>query len=180
MCVVLLFLFGYFLSTRCVYPQIGRAFEAPIGHKTLLCGHIVLLAPFIAYFLKNNYSRRQNTLKILRVWERSHILVSIGVYLALIWIGTWLGESVTKRRRTVDEGGLDSQSEHLVMQYRELMMYSISPASGAKLKPRQINSRRNTGNDQTQLCVRSWEIGHVWSRREHFLELSVLGRTQEE
>ena len=56
MCVALSFLFGYLLSTRCVYPQIGRAFEAPIGHKTLLCGHMVLLAHFIEYFLKKNYS----------------------------------------------------------------------------------------------------------------------------
>ena len=52
MCVALSFLFGYLLSTRCVCPQIGRAFEAPIGHKTLLCDHMLLLAPFIAYFLK--------------------------------------------------------------------------------------------------------------------------------
>ena len=37
---------------RYVYPQLGRAFEAPIGHKTLLCGHMMLLAPFIAYFPK--------------------------------------------------------------------------------------------------------------------------------
>ena len=43
--------------------------------------------------------------------------------------------------------GPDSQLERPVMQYKELMVYSISPTSGAKLKPRQINSRRNTGND---------------------------------
>jgi len=60
MCVALSFLFCYLLSTRCVYPQIGRVFHAPIGHKTLLCGHMVLLAPFIVYFLKRNYSLRQN------------------------------------------------------------------------------------------------------------------------
>ena len=52
MCVAWLFLFGYLLSTRCVYQQIGRTFEAPIGCKTLLCGYMVLLAPFVAYFLK--------------------------------------------------------------------------------------------------------------------------------
>ena len=59
MCVALSFLFGYLLSTRCAYPQIGRAFEAPIGQKTLLCGHMMLLALFVAYFLKMNYSQRQ-------------------------------------------------------------------------------------------------------------------------
>ena len=63
MCVALLFLFYYLLSTRCVCPQLGRSFEAPIGHKTLLCGHMVLLSPFTAYFSKKNYSLRQNTLK---------------------------------------------------------------------------------------------------------------------
>ena len=65
MCVAWLFLFDYFLSTRCVYPQIGRAFEAPIVHKTLLCDHMLLLAPFIAYFLKKIYSLRKNTLIFL-------------------------------------------------------------------------------------------------------------------
>jgi len=52
MCVALSFLFGYLLSTRCGYPQIGRAFEASIDHKTLLCDHMLLLAPFVAYFAK--------------------------------------------------------------------------------------------------------------------------------
>ena len=46
--------------------------------------------PLIAYFLKKNYSLRQNILKILRVWERSLTSVSIGVYLDLIEVGTWL------------------------------------------------------------------------------------------
>ena len=88
LCVALSFLFGYLLSTRYVYPQIGRAFEAPIGHKTLLYGHMVILAPFITYFLKKNYSLRQNILKILRVRERSLTSVLIGVYLHLIEVGT--------------------------------------------------------------------------------------------
>ena len=74
MYVALTFLFGYLLSTRYVYPQIGRAFVAPIGHKTLLCDHMVLLAPFIAYFLKKNYLLRQNTLKKFEgLREVSHI-----------------------------------------------------------------------------------------------------------
>ena len=47
--------------------------------------------PFIAYFLKKKYSLRQNILKNLRVWERSLTSVPIGVYLDLIWVGTWLG-----------------------------------------------------------------------------------------
>ena len=88
MCVALLFLFGYLLSTRCVCPLIGRTFDAPIDHKTLLCGHMVLLAPFIAYFLKRNYNLRQNILKNLRLSERSLTSVPIGVYLGLIEVGT--------------------------------------------------------------------------------------------
>ena len=63
MCVALSFLFCYLLSTRCGCRQIGRAFEASIDHKTLLCDHMLLLASFIAYFLKKNYSLRQNILK---------------------------------------------------------------------------------------------------------------------
>ena len=47
--------------------------------------------PCIAYFLKNKYSLRQNTLKNLRVWERSLTSVLIGVYLGLIKVETWLG-----------------------------------------------------------------------------------------
>ena len=52
--------------------------------------------PFIAYFLKKNYSQRKNTLKNLRVWERSFTSVLIGVYLDLIEVGTWLGTGSTK------------------------------------------------------------------------------------
>ena len=52
--------------------------------------------PFIAYFLKKNYSLRQNTLKILRVWEWSLTSVPIGVYLSLIEVGTWLGKGSAK------------------------------------------------------------------------------------
>ena len=94
MCVALSFLFSYLLSTRYVYPQIGRAFEAPIGHKTLLCGHMMLLAPFVAYFLKNNYIN-------LRVWERSLISVSIGVYLGLIEVWDLIGRKHREERRSI-------------------------------------------------------------------------------
>ena len=52
--------------------------------------------PFIAYFLKTNYSLRQNTLKNLRVWERSLTSVPISVYLCLIEVGTWLGTGSAK------------------------------------------------------------------------------------
>ena len=52
--------------------------------------------PLIAYFLKKNYSLRQNILKNLRVWERSLISVPIGVYLDLIHVGTWLGTGSAK------------------------------------------------------------------------------------
>ena len=52
--------------------------------------------PFIAYFLKKNYSLRQNILKNLRVWERSLTSVPIGVYLDLIKVGTWLGTGSMK------------------------------------------------------------------------------------
>ena len=52
--------------------------------------------PFIAYFLKKNYSLRQNTLKNLRIWERSLTSVPIGVYLGLIEVGTWLGTDSAK------------------------------------------------------------------------------------
>ena len=58
---------------------------------------------FIAYFLKKNYSLRQNTFKILRVWERSLISVPIGVYLDLIEVGTWLGTGSVKEHWTSAE-----------------------------------------------------------------------------
>ena len=54
------------------------------------------ICPLIAYFLKKNYSPRQNILKNLRVWERSLISVPIGVYLDLIQVGTWLGTGSAK------------------------------------------------------------------------------------
>ena len=119
MCVALSFLFGYLLSTRCVCSQIGRAFEASIDHKTLLCDHMLHLAPFIAYFLKKNYSLRQNTLKNLRVWEKSLTSVLIGVYLDLIWIGTWLGTGSTKNfedflKKEWPDVASDSEVQHPV------------------------------------------------------------------
>ena len=61
--------------------------------------------PFIAYFLKKNYSLRQNTLKILRVWERSLTSVLIGVYLGLIEVGTWLGTGSAKEHWRFAEKG---------------------------------------------------------------------------
>jgi hypothetical protein len=56
----------------------------------------VFNCPLIAYFLKKNYSLRQNILKNLRVWERSLTSVPIGVYLSLIQVGTWLGTGSAK------------------------------------------------------------------------------------
>ena len=64
---------------------------------TLCGGHILLLAIFVAYFLKKNYSWRQIILKTSRVWERSLISVPLGVYLNLIEVRIWLGESVAKK-----------------------------------------------------------------------------------
>ena len=61
--------------------------------------------PFIAYFLKKNYSLRQNTLKFLKVWERSLTSVPIGVYLSLIEVGTWLGTGSAKEHWSFAEKG---------------------------------------------------------------------------
>ena len=60
------------------------------------CLSFCSICPFIAYFHKKNYSLRQNTLKNLRVWERSLTSVPIDVYLDLIQVGTWLGIGSTK------------------------------------------------------------------------------------
>ena len=163
-CFVVSFLL--FLSNRCVYQQIGRAFEAPIGHKTLLCGHMVLLAPFVAYFLKKNYSRRQIILKNLRVWERSLISVSIGVYFGLIEVGTGLGQSVMEKGRTAAEHGPDARPNSLLgasghstyhvwsfgvqVNWR---MNSTSSASGLHLTLRPIVKWCSSENDRTLRCV---------------------------
>ena len=78
---------------------------SPYWLQILLCGHTLLLTPFVAYFAKKNCSWRQIILKISRVWERSLISVPIGVYLGLIEVGTWLGESVAKK------GGVNAAEE---------------------------------------------------------------------
>ena len=62
----------------------------------MLFYHFCSICPLIAYFLKKNYSLWQNILKNMRVWERSLTSVPIGVYLALIWVGTWLGTGSRK------------------------------------------------------------------------------------
>ena len=61
----------------------------------LFC-HFCSICPLVAYFLKKNYSLRQNILKNMRVWERSLTSVPIGVYLDLIQVGTWLGTGSAK------------------------------------------------------------------------------------
>ena len=67
------------------------------------------ICPLVAYFLKKNYSLRQNTLKNMRVWERSLTSVPIGVYLDLIQVGTWLGiGSVKKLWRFTGKEWLDA------------------------------------------------------------------------
>ena len=76
---------------------------------------MVLLTPFIAYFLKKNYSLRQNTLKNLRVWERSLTSVPIGVYLGIIEVRTWLGKGGVKElwrfaKKWWPDAALDSAS----------------------------------------------------------------------
>ena len=69
-------------------------------YKYCICMNVVLsfcsICPLIAYFLKKNYSLRQNILKNIRVWERSLTSVPIGVYLDLIWVETWLRTGSTK------------------------------------------------------------------------------------
>jgi hypothetical protein len=57
----------------------------------------LLLGCLSLIFLKINTSLRQNILKNLRL-ERGHSYqVPFGVYWVLIWLGTWLGESVAKK-----------------------------------------------------------------------------------
>ena len=102
----------------CFVVSFRLSFEHPLHSSTnresiwssywlqiLLCGHTLLLALFVAYFSKKNYSQRQIILKISRVWERSLISIPFGAYLALIEVGTWLGESITKK------GGVNKAKE---------------------------------------------------------------------
>ena len=60
-------------------------------YKYCICLNVVLsfcsICPLVAYFLKKNYSLRQNILKNLRVWEKS--LTS--VLFVFIWILFMLG-----------------------------------------------------------------------------------------
>jgi hypothetical protein len=74
-----------------------RAFDTPKGLQTPLHGHTLLLRCLSLIFLEINTSPRQINLKI-REFERCHAYqVPFGVYLVLIWLGTWLGESVTEK-----------------------------------------------------------------------------------
>ena len=181
MCVALSFLFGYLLSTRCVYPQLGRTFEAPIGHKTLLCDHMLLLAPFIAYFLKKNYSLRQNTLKNLRVWERSLTSIPIGVYLGLIEVGTWLGTGSTKELwrfagKEWPNAAPDSEVQRPVTSQEVNRCYegvtrcwnSSFPASGQMAFLHPVKRRRWRQVGPNSGYVRSVVVGRVRSQLERF------------
>ena len=67
-----------------------------IAYAWMLFCRLSSNCPLIAYFLKKNYSLRQNILKNMRVWEKSLTSVPIGVYLDLIQVWTWLGTGSTK------------------------------------------------------------------------------------
>ena len=71
-------------------------FKYCIAYAWMLFCRLSSNRPLFAYFLKKNYSLRQNILKNLRVWERSLTSVPIGVYLDLIGVGTWLGTGSMK------------------------------------------------------------------------------------
>jgi len=114
---------------------------------------MLLLDSLIAYFSRQNYSRRQIILKKLRVWERSLICVPIGVYLGLIGVGTWLGESVMekggklqlKRDWTQGPDSPFAASGQYIRRRcscwrKDRMMNSVSWASGDNLNPRPVSA----------------------------------------
>ena len=111
------------------------------------------ICPLIAYFLKKNYSLRQNILKNMRVWERSLTLVLIGVYLDLIQVETRLGTgSVKELWRFTRKDAPDAAPDAVVQR----------PVSS-----QEVNCYRRS--DRTlRLCVRSGRAsasGH--SKKEH-------------
>ena len=104
------------------------------------CLVVSLQSPFIAYFLKKNYSLRQNILKILRVWERSLTSVPIGIYLDLILVGTWLGTGNVKQLwRFAGKGSSDAALDTTVQR----------PVSSQEVNCCWRNDR------MMRLCVRS-------------------------
>ena len=72
-----------------------------------------------------------------------------------------MGESVAKEEEEIDaelgpDAGPDAgtgltfgASDQFIRELRELMMNSVSRASGEKLKPRPVNARRNIRKDRT-------------------------------
>ena len=135
------------------------------------------IALLFAYFLKKNYSLRQNTLKILRVWERSLTSVPIGVYLDLIEVGTWLGTGSTKELWRIAEkewpdAAPDSDVQRPVSSQEMNHCYegvtgcwnSSYRASGQVAFLRPVKRRRRSKDRLDSSCVRSVVIGRVRSR----------------
>ena len=72
-------------------------FKYYIAYACVLFCRFLSITLLLPIFLKKNYSLRQYTLKILRVWERSLISVPISVYLGLIEVGIWLWTGSAKQ-----------------------------------------------------------------------------------
>ena len=132
------------------------------------------VCPLVAYFLKKNYSLRQNILKILRVWERSLTSVPIGVYLDLIEVGTWLRTGSTKDFEDLLEkewldAAPDSEVQRSVSsQEVNLLRWSdrlCCSASGQIVVQRPIKRRRSRQWGPDSGCVRS-RLQRFWTSLE--------------
>ena len=146
--------------------------------------------PFIAYFLKKNYSLRQNILKNLRVWERSLTSVPICVYLRLIGVGTWLGTGSTKdhwrfARKEWPDAAPDSVVQRPVSSQEVnscragviKRWNSVFPTSGQKDLQRPIDHEDVKARWPDSGCIWSVSTGHVRSRfQRNWTSLESIGR----
>ena len=136
------------------------------------------ICPLVAYFLKKNYSLRQNILKNMRVWERSLTLVPIGVYLDLIQVRTWLGTGSAKELwRFAGKGAPDAAPDAAVQRPVSSQEVNCCWRSDRTLR----FSVRSCDEDEEELttptCVRSWITGRVrsWFQR-NWTSLESTGR----
>ena len=151
-----------------------RAFEAPNGWFLYLCGNMLLPHPFVAYFPKKNYSRRQIILKKFEgLREVSHISPNLCFFLVLLKLGLdWektthriKAKQQLKSDRTRHRTLLPSVRSVLLRNYywRRTRRWTVFAQRPVWCASASVMCVLILENDQTLLRVRSRVIGHVRS-----------------
>jgi hypothetical protein len=128
---------------------------------------MLLLASSLPIFQKKNTSLRQIILKILRVWEKVSHISSKWCFLGLIWVGTWLGGTTSKKEgEKAEESWSDAEPNAVLPD-----LHVRFRASRARPVARRWTSTRGliglelaSDQNETDASGRAWMLSvHFWT-----------------